>query len=403
MPQLARKTRKLLRTVAGQMHATKIDHEEDPEREPESSSDELNHAETQTAKQIPKLPGNGISRTHPTRRKRKSEPSEEQLAMKRPKIEEPSWIADRLFPIANSHTRRATYGSTPTTEFKNLHTPDEKNSKPIRANGKKNGGFQPPPASSQISASAKEVTFKPPPELVHIPLSKTNGTPFKEPPAPERAALRRSTRSVAKMLTPEPSNPTFMFIPDAISVKSSSPPPEVVPEIEPTCPTCNLTVPEELISEWRARYPRMSIRIQQQFCREHTLLSAKTSWADQHPTHADVIDIHWNELDQRLQRYRNDMLWLIERPEKSYFRTQFERTIVDTGNSRNLLKHIIGRAPNGNKKKQQQDLSSDTSESSGISVGYYGTRGLKLMYVHAKSHACSVVLTNHTHQDGLHY
>jgi hypothetical protein len=153
--------------------------------------------------------------------------------------------------------------------------------------------------------------------------------------------------------------------------------PDEVIEVDRQCPTCTKTVPEEMLAQWRAKYPKMSIRIQQQFCREHNLQSAKQSFEERYPDHASVIDVDWKALSERIAELQGHMMWLIERPEKSFYRAEFERSVVDGGRSRTLMKQIIGH---GQAQNAERNLNaSDPTLARRVSVGYYGTRGLKMM------------------------
>jgi hypothetical protein len=125
----------------------------------------------------------------------------------------------------------------------------------------------------------------------------------------------------------------------------------------------------------------MSIRVQQRFCREHHLQAARLRWEELHPNNIEAINIDWTQLETRLQRLRSEMLWLIERPDQSFYRAEFERSIVDTGGSRTMMKHVIGtsRRTQGQKPEDIETKQLPETNAASISVGYYGTRGLTVM------------------------
>jgi hypothetical protein len=391
MPPLSRKAPHLLRNVAGHAHATDEDHE----RDPESSSDELGLSQSSTKEKSVHTEDN-IS--PPSKRKGAKRKAEVVVDKPQPLKKQKS-ADDLLFAetSAMGQPRRKAknvYGGTKYGQhdgpLKNIHAETKKGSERGKLKGKENVDprsaklFKSPPKSSPIIPTIQEPSkFRVPPNIsLNQPSKNEIGVKFKQPPSATLPSTRsgRITRSKARSITPESSQPIDIASSPLNSVTPSSP---LEPQLEEdsTCPTCNMPVPEELMDEWRARYPKMSIRIQQAFCREHTGLSAKEAWAARHPDYPSIIDVDWKGLDQRIQNLRSEMMWLIERPERSFFRERFERTVVDTGRSRTLLKDIIGSRDKSFNHRNATFGPEDSSDNSGNSVGYYGTNGLKRMYV----------------------
>jgi hypothetical protein len=143
------------------------------------------------------------------------------------------------------------------------------------------------------------------------------------------------------------------------------------PSVDPTeselasshqpCPMCSNPVRARDLELFAAECPSMSMRDQQRFCRQHKKAEGEAEWiARGYPK------IDWDTLDKRMNNFRGEMVWFLERPEKSWFRGVLEQR-VDAGKGRNLTKLTA---------TEMQD----------ISVGYYGTRGLRAMYVSRHFH-----------------
>jgi len=117
----------------------------------------------------------------------------------------------------------------------------------------------------------------------------------------------------------------------------------------PVCPMCYETVEKELLDEFKATHPRMTLQQEQQFCLLHKRTSARNAWvANGYP------DIKWGRLEARINR-QHDFLKAILEGGKSHFSEMFSQK-VKTGQNKTLLK-------------------SDES----LTPGYYGIRGLRTM------------------------
>jgi hypothetical protein len=228
-------------------------------------------------------------------------------------------------------------------------------------------------------------SFKPPPPTVPSPPPYMSATVFKLPPTvPSPSPYKSATvfKPPPTLLPTQAQISTLGFEP--VSDYDLEEEEETIDEREaPKCPTCGLDVSEKLLGEWQARHRRMTIRVQQNFCREHTLQSTKQKWTEQHPEHAHVINIDWKHLNGRLENERGRMRALLQ-SKNSFFRDQFQRNIVDKGNSRTLMKQIIGKRTSSsaipdNHIQEEPNMFESLQENMNISVGYYGTRGLNRM------------------------
>jgi hypothetical protein len=400
MPILSRRTAPLLQKVAGKSHATTAHHEPPPNEglsskkdqnifaEPESSDDETSRKysdSVDTPSAITEMPKNPLHKGT----KRKHDP------MKVAKQEESSLFDDTGDVFGNlppSRARKPTkYGSAKSLQPSKSVKGTLATKRPT-AKGKENSsvkGFRSPPTSSPLVPPQVKASFKLPPSIEFKSMSQAAS--FKQPPI---IRPTRSTRSAANFITPETSvadtELSFTDIEAHIATEELEPlPPSLADGLDSSCPTCGVQVSEDLLGQWKARYPQMSIRVQQRFCREHHLQAARIRWEESHPSNSAVIDIDWTGLDHRLQKLKLEMLSLIEKPDQSYYRAEFERSIVDTGGSRTMMKHVIGAS---RRKKVKTTTTTTTEEmkvkeevkrnTASISVGYYGTKGLQMMYDH---------------------
>ena len=121
------------------------------------------------------------------------------------------------------------------------------------------------------------------------------------------------------------------------------------------CPMCGISVPTDDLELFKASCPIMTMRDQQKFCHQHKKAEAEAEW-----TRRGYPTIDWDGLEVRMKHFEGDIVWLMERPQKSWFRSQLEHR-VDTGKGRNLVAHL------------------NSTGLEDISVGYYGTRGLRAM------------------------
>ena len=123
------------------------------------------------------------------------------------------------------------------------------------------------------------------------------------------------------------------------------------------CPVCNQPVDKSYLKEFSKVNERMSLRQQTQFCKAHKERSAESEWAER-----GYPEIDWQQLDTRITRYYTFMDDILSRRKFSFYRNAFE----DSLKSR--------------KKKTLQETMMGGDEVEGMSPGYYGGRGAKVMY-----------------------
>jgi hypothetical protein len=117
---------------------------------------------------------------------------------------------------------------------------------------------------------------------------------------------------------------------------------------------CGIPIPTPDLELFTAEYPNMTFREQLRVCGQHKKAKGEADWiARGYPK------IDWKILNKRMKKLRGELVWFLERPEKSWFRGILERS-VNAGKGRTVTRMT------------------DT-EMRDISVGYYGTRGLSAM------------------------
>ncbi len=182
---------------------------------------------------------------------------------------------------------------------------------------------------------------------------------------------------------PPPSSKTTSSFPstsfDDTSSNSplSSPPPET-PDISPTqknieyvnnaslaltkdlsrrCPLCKEIVDQVFYDGYFNGNERRTIRQQAQFCADHKRHAAETTWEDQ-----CFPKIDWQQLDDRLKNYHDAIDDIMQGRKFSFYRNAFEDLVKDR-KDRRLRKNLM-----------------DGEESEGLTPGYYGSRGARIMY-----------------------
>ena len=141
---------------------------------------------------------------------------------------------------------------------------------------------------------------------------------------------------------------------DHVSISSGLSTPPDSPS-KARCPLCKGLV-EKLFLEGIAGGKRMTVRQQAEFCKAHKIKSAHDEWRDRgFPT------IDWSTFDRRLKTYHHRIEDLLRGDKASFYRNAFEDT-VRSGKNRTL---------------RQVMMQGETME--GLSPGYYGSRGAKMM------------------------
>jgi hypothetical protein len=135
--------------------------------------------------------------------------------------------------------------------------------------------------------------------------------------------------------------------------RTPSPIPQTVEELEePRCPMCGADVDRSTLE---CLGPRANIRQQQAFCLGHKKKEAEALWIQR-----GYPNINWEHLSSKLINYSSNIKNLIDHPEKSHFRREMDKR-VRKGKDRTMLQHMKNEGFEG------------------ISLGYYGTRGLKIL------------------------
>lgn len=123
------------------------------------------------------------------------------------------------------------------------------------------------------------------------------------------------------------------------------------------CPMCNQPVDRSYLEQFTKANKRMSLRQQTQFCKTHKERSAESEWAERgYPA------IDWQQLDTRITTYHTFMDDILSRRRFSFYRNAFEDSLK-SGKHRTLQETLMGG-----------------DEVEGMSPGYYGGRGAKVMY-----------------------
>lgn len=123
------------------------------------------------------------------------------------------------------------------------------------------------------------------------------------------------------------------------------------------CPMCKQPVDRSYLEAFTKVGTRMSLRQQTQFCKAHKERSAESEWAER-----GYPKIEWQQLDDRIAKFHTSMDDILSRRKFSFYRNAFEDSLKS------------GR----NKTIQESLMGGDDIE--GISPGYYGGRGAKVMY-----------------------
>ncbi|KAL9579025.1 MAG: hypothetical protein Q9203_006874 [Teloschistes exilis] len=131
------------------------------------------------------------------------------------------------------------------------------------------------------------------------------------------------------------------------------------------CPICKEFVSRLFMEESFGTAP-MSVREQVQFCKVHKICSAEQAWSTRgYPT------IDWHVFAKRLPGYEDKIVEILNGSRRSFYRNAFEDQ-VKSGVNRTL---------------QQSIMSGSGLE--GLNVGYYGTKGARILMDFTMSHFAS--------------
>ncbi|KAL8964235.1 MAG: hypothetical protein Q9183_004596 [Haloplaca sp. 2 TL-2023] len=122
------------------------------------------------------------------------------------------------------------------------------------------------------------------------------------------------------------------------------------------CPLCGFSVSRFFLEE-RSTSGNLSTRQQAVFCKAHKIRSAEQTWRSN-----GYPEIDWQQFTGRLPQYEDAMAGILNGTRRSFYRNVFEEQIK-SGNNRTL----------------QQSLMSGSGWE-GLNVGYYGTKGARILY-----------------------
>ena len=123
------------------------------------------------------------------------------------------------------------------------------------------------------------------------------------------------------------------------------------------CPMCKQPVNQSYLEQFTEVGKRMSLRQQSEFCKAHKERTAESEWAAR-----KYPSIDWHHLDARIVKFHGFMDDILSRRKSSFYRNVFEDSLR-RGKSKTIQERLI-----------------EGDEIEGMSPGYYGGRGAKLMY-----------------------
>ncbi|KAI9680033.1 MAG: hypothetical protein M1817_005049 [Caeruleum heppii] len=164
---------------------------------------------------------------------------------------------------------------------------------------------------------------------------------------------RLSDSSDTSSLSSPPGSPVSSSLGESLRISSSASSPKFV---GPRCPMCAAPITQEFLENFDGG-GRMNVRKQARFCRAHKVRSARSTWEER-----GYPDIDWERLPGRLRQdeYQDFLRGVLMGERKSWFRDRLEERIR-TGRERTL----------------RQSMANAGLE--GLTPGYYGTRGARIM------------------------
>ncbi len=160
-----------------------------------------------------------------------------------------------------------------------------------------------------------------------------------------------ATRSDNSSLSSPPASP----IPDSSQVREIITIPDSSQDLGITCcPLCKEVVDEDLLDEHRYSR-RMGVQKQAKFCRMHKQRRAKKEWVAR-----NYPNIEWDGLDARLKGYHHILEDILEGRKTSFYKTKLEDSIK-SGRGRTMAQSM------------------GSSGFHGLTPGYYGSRGARIM------------------------
>ncbi|KAL9040982.1 MAG: hypothetical protein Q9214_004275, partial [Letrouitia sp. 1 TL-2023] len=121
------------------------------------------------------------------------------------------------------------------------------------------------------------------------------------------------------------------------------------------CPMCSSVVSRHFL-EGYSTSDHLSLRQQARFCKAHKIRSAEQEWRDQ-----GYPSIDWKAFEQRLTSYEHEINDMLKGDRKSFYRNSFEDQ-VKSGKDRTLQQALVSG-----------------SGWEGLKMGYYGSRGARVI------------------------
>lgn len=193
------------------------------------------------------------------------------------------------------------------------------------------------------------------------------GPVFRKPAGTGEGSIPNSTETSAiTKITDSPSSPRSRSS-SLTSLAASEPevqevqgPPASDSQVGMTsCPMCGEAVEESFKNDFqieRCGGRRMNIRLQELFCKAHKERSAKQAWQDR-----EYPEIEWSQLHERLERHHDRIHGVLDGRIRSTYREDLRK-----------------RLSSGKTKTAVQTWDNEETKAN---VGYYGSRGERLMYV----------------------
>ena len=122
------------------------------------------------------------------------------------------------------------------------------------------------------------------------------------------------------------------------------------------CPMCKQPVDQSYLEGFTKAGTRMSLRQQAQFCKAHKERSTESEWVER-----GYPRIDWELLDARIAKSHASLDDILSRRRLSFYRNAFEDSLKG-GKIRTIQESMMG------------------GETEGMTPGYYGGRGAKVMY-----------------------
>ena len=183
-------------------------------------------------------------------------------------------------------------------------------------------------------------------------------------PEPTTATFKRpvfALTSEAPTATPPSSHPINSSPPLTASPPDSDEEVEEIEEIDmlpSSCPLCGATVDETFKLDWELEHAagrRMNMKLQERFCQAHKERNAQHTWRDR-----AYPEVDWSGLAKRFKKHNARLQTIMEGKIHSTYRADLETKVRE--NKTRTAMHGL-----------------ETGAERGASVGYYGSKGAKMM------------------------